>query len=124
VQELFNKIRETKTVAHAGELETSLYLAINPDNVNMKKAEADMSYQMSTHFWSDLAGRKPEKDFKNPLHMTEFWSTVTNNGVKGDPTKASREKGEKVLEVACNELLEIIKELKERKIRKRVKHQI
>ena len=124
VQKLFNEIRETKIVAHAGELETSLYLAINPDNVNMKEAEADMSCSISPHFWSDLTGRKPEKNFKNPVHMTEFWSTVTNNGVKGDPTKASREKGEKVLEVVCNELLEVIKEFKEREIRKRVKHQI
>lgn len=123
VKNVFNQIRESKISAHAGELETSLYLAIEPENVNMEKAEADMSYQMSPHFWSDLTGKKPEEDFKNPLHLTEYWSTVTQNGVKGDPTKASREKGLRVFETACKELLELIKEFKNREIQKRIRHQ-
>jgi creatinine amidohydrolase len=124
VRDIFNKIRGSKISAHAGELETSLYLAINPENVYMEKAETDMSYQMSTHFWSDLTGRKPEKNFKNPLHLTEFWSAVTKNGVKGDPTTATREKGLQVLKIACEELLELIKEFRAREIKNRVRHQI
>jgi len=124
VQKVINKIRESQTVSHAGEMETSLYLAIEPENVDMKKAQKDMTCSHSTHFWSDLANRKPNENFKNAVHLTEFWSTVTRNGVKGDPTKATREKGEKVLEAICKELSELILEFKNREIKKRVRHQL
>ena len=81
-------------------------------------------YHLMPHnFFSDLVGGKPKSGFKNPIHLVEYWSTVTKNGVRGDPTKATAEKGSRILAAAANELVEIISELKERTVRKRAPHQ-
>lgn len=123
VRKAVSEFRESEIASHACELETSLYLAIDPDRVRMDKAEKDMTMPMSAHIYSDLAGGRPGPDFKNPVHLTEYWSTVTQNGVKGDPTKATAEKGRIILEAAANELVEVIRELKARPIRNRIPHQ-
>jgi creatinine amidohydrolase len=117
------EIRESEVTSHACELETSLYLAIDPTPVKMDKAERDITMPMSPHVFSDLAGGKPRSDFKNPVRLTEYWSTVTRNGVRGDPTKATAEKGNIILDTAAKELVEIIHELNDRAVRKRVPHQ-
>jgi creatinine amidohydrolase len=123
VRKLVAEIRESEVTSHACELETSLYLAIDPDPVKMDKAEKDLTMPMSPHIFSDLVGGKPKSGFKNPIHLVEYWSTVTKNGVRGDPTKATAEKGNKILAAAADELVEIISELKERTVRKRAPHQ-
>ena len=123
VREVVAEFRESKTTSHACELETSVYLAVDPDRVKMDKAEKDLTAPISPHFYSDLVGGRPGPEFKNPVHLTEYWSTVTQNGVKGDPTKATAEKGRRVLNAAAKELVEILNELKARGVRKRVPHQ-
>ena len=123
VRKVVAEIRESEVASHACELETSLYLAIDPEPVKMDKAERDITMPMSPHFFSDLVGGKPRSDFKNPVHLMEYWSTVTKNGVRGDPTKATAKKGDAILDAATKELVEIINELKERSVRKRVPHQ-
>lgn len=122
VREVFAPIRESEWVAHACELETSVYLALDPDNVEMDKAEEDTSFNKSPHFWSDLAGAPPA-GYRNAVGLTEFWSTVTKDGVKGDPTKATAEKGRVLLEAAADELVAIIREFRDRPIVPRVAHQ-
>jgi creatinine amidohydrolase len=123
VREAMAGVRESAVASHACELETSLYLAVDPGRVKMDKARKDLTAPMSPHVFSDLMGGRPGPGFKNPVHLTEYWSTVTENGVKGDPTKATAEKGRLILETAARELAEIIIELKARPIRKRVPHQ-
>ena len=123
VRKVVAEIRESEVTSHACELETSLYLAIDPKPVKMNKAARDITMPMSAHFFSDLVGGKPKTSFKNPVHLTEYWSTVTKNGVRGDPTKATAEKGTVILDAASKELVEVLRELKERRIRKRVPHQ-
>ncbi|MBW1695784.1 MAG: creatininase family protein [Deltaproteobacteria bacterium] len=123
VRKVVAEIRESEVTSHACELETSLYLAIDPKPVKMNKAARDITMPMSAHFFSDLVGGKPKTGFKNPVHLTEYWSTVTENGVRGDPTKATAEKGTVILDAASKELVEVLRELKERRIRKRVPHQ-
>lgn len=123
VREAFRRVRESEITAHACELETSVYLAVDESRVYMDRAERDMSYQMSPHFWGDLLGQKPDPSFKNSLWMTEFWSMDTRHGIKGDATKATQEKGRLVLEAAARELEEIIRELRARPVRTRVAHQ-
>jgi creatinine amidohydrolase len=124
VRAAFNPVRESEVTSHACELETSVYLAVDAARVKMDRAARDMTYQMSPHFWGDLAGRKPDPSFKNPVWMTEYWSMDTRDGVKGDPTKATREKGERVLEAGGRELVEIVRELRARPIKQRVPHQV
>ena len=123
VRKVVAEFRESEVASHACELETSLYLAIDPGPVRMDKAERDITVPMSPHFYSDLAGGLPSADSKNAVHLTEYWSTVTQNGVKGDPTKATAEKGQLLLETAAKELTEVVAELKARPIRKRIPHQ-
>jgi creatinine amidohydrolase len=101
-----------------------VYLAVDAGRVKMDLARPDMTYQMSPHFWGDLVGRKPGASFKNPVWMTEYWSADTQHGVKGDPTKATREKGERVIDAGARELVEIVRELRARPIKARVPHQL
>ena len=123
VQAAFNAVRDSEVTAHACEIETSVYLAVDASRVKMDRARRDMTYHMSPHFWGDLAGRKPNPAFKNPVWMTEYWSVDTQNGVKGDPTTATREKGERVVEAGAREIVEIVGELRARPIKDRVPHQ-
>jgi len=122
VREEFAKMRESEWVAHACELETSVYLALDPDNVEMDKAEEDTSFNKSLHFWSDLAGAPPA-GYRNAVGLTEFWSTVTRDGVKGDPTKATAEKGRALVAAAAEELVAIVREFRERPVVRRTAHQ-
>lgn len=116
VQQAFNAVRESEVTSHACELETSVYLALEPESVQMEKAVRDISFRMSPHVWSDLLGKKPSPDFKAPVKMMEHWSTVSETGVRGDATKATAEKGRLVIETAARELSEIVLELKARAI--------
>lgn len=122
VRTAFAPIRESDWVAHACEVETSLYLALDEEYVDMSQARKEDAFEKSPHFWSDLAGAPPD-GFVNPVSLTEYWSTMTVDGVKGDATVASKQKGEIVLAAAASELAEIVLEFKLRPIRPRVARQ-
>jgi creatinine amidohydrolase len=121
VREEIPKFRESEFpggMSHACELETSAYLAIDPEGVDMSKAVKDIQYPKSRFFNHDLAagGAGPS------LGMMEWWSTLTETGVMGDATKATKEKGEQVLRAAAEGLRDIISELSVRQIRRRIDH--
>jgi creatinine amidohydrolase len=118
VQEVVRELRDSTWTGHACELETSLYLAIEPEVVQMDKARADINPFISRHFWADLVGQAPE-GYANPVRLTEYWSTVTATGTLGDPTVATPEKGRAILKAAANELAEVLLELKARPVRSR-----
>jgi creatinine amidohydrolase len=121
VVSLVMKIRDSEFASHACEWETSLYLALGEEFVDMSKAPRDLTYPWSNHFWTDLMGN-PARPHKNRVSMTEYWSTVTVTGAVGDATVATKEKGKKVLEAASDELCEVLRELKERPWNPRVDH--
>jgi len=121
VREEIPRFRESEYpggMAHACELETSAYLAIDPQYVEMDKAVKDIHFPKSRFFHHDLAtgGAGPS------LGMMEWWSTLSETGVMGDATKATRQKGEQVLQAAGEGLRDIICELYEREVRQRVDH--
>lgn len=116
VAKTFNEIRESNVASHACELETAAYLAIDPDAVDMSRAVNDDAYRLSPHIWSDLAGRRPRPDSKTPVQVMEIFSTNSISGVRGDATKATAAKGERLLEVAADEVAEIVTELRAREI--------
>lgn len=122
VQNSVANFRESTWTGHACELETSVYLAADPEHVRMDLAREDINPRMSRHFWSDLVDQSPE-GYGTKVFMTEYWSTVSESGTWGDPTKASAEKGESILSGSSEELAEIILELKARPVRERVPHQ-
>lgn len=116
VMQVFNEVRESDLASHACELETSAYLAIDPDAVDMSQAMADLTFRRSPHVWGDLAGRRPTPESKAPLVMFEHFSAGSISGVRGDPTRATAEKGRLLLEAAARELAEIVVELRAREI--------
>ncbi len=104
-------------MSHACGLETSLMLALRPDLVDMAKAVKDMDHRPSKYF--------PPSDFyhpSGPVTMMPYWSTFSRTGVRGDPTVATREKGEAWLDAAVTGLRGIIGEFGALEIRKRVDH--
>jgi creatinine amidohydrolase len=119
VREVAESLRESERIGgmnHACEFETSMYLAIKPELVDMSKAVHELAHRPSKNYWTDLVGGD------GPLVMMEYWSTLTDSGVMGDPTKASAEKGRKLLEASATGVVELIDEMRARVTRPRKDH--
>lgn len=86
---------------HAGFVETSLMLAIAPKLVRMEKAKRGYIDQKRLHSTYSTFLNNPSS-FK-----------ITKNGVWGDPTKASKIEGKKIISVTIKNLIRSIKELDE-----------
>jgi creatinine amidohydrolase len=121
VKEAVAGFRESERNSHACELETSMYLAVHPERVRMDLAVRELGY-MTPHFWSDLTGHQPYPEFRSPMNMNPYWSSVTESGITGDPTMATAQKGEVMLAAAAEELKLVISELRARPLRPRVDH--
>ena len=80
-------------LGHAGEGETSIMLAINPELVEMKYAK----------------GVVPEL----PSHVQIKWvfEELTPYGATGDPSKATKEKGEKMMKALIDHVASFIEEM-------------
>ena len=96
--------------AHAGEFETSLYLALKPELVEMDKAVDERTPLPPSFSFDLLAGVHPEGSAGRCM---PYWSSLTASGVMGDATKATVEKGRKLLEAGIEGLVELVRELKE-----------
>jgi creatinine amidohydrolase len=80
---------------HAGEIMTSIVLAIRPDLVNMKRAIKEYTKARIETFDQVLSSKVKFKDrVVTVYHRSD---EVTESGVMGDPTEATKEKGEKIL---------------------------
>ena len=100
----FEKIRESKVIAHADEFETSLYLHLAPERVRMDLAVEDND-RMGKFVSSDSTGNYP-------VRFNDFWGRWTETGVHGDATKGTAEKGRILFEAAVSGLVELIDELR------------
>jgi creatinine amidohydrolase len=108
VREAAESLRESEKIGgmnHACEFETSLYLALRPDLVDMSKAVHELSHNPTKNYWTDLIGGD------GPLTMMEPWSSLSESGVMGDATKATAEKGRALLDAAANGIVELIDEM-------------
>jgi len=94
---------ETPNDVHAGEIETSTALAVRPQLVDMASA-ARFVPQFSSRYLDFTARRSVEWYART--------ARISPSGVLGDPTRASREKGEKMWEVMVKNLVELVEELK------------
>jgi creatinine amidohydrolase len=94
---------------HAAELETSLYLHIDPEHVEMDEAIRDVSYPSTPYFYATGLAEDPD-DASTPVSMMEWWTTISSAGIKGDATLASAEKGEKLLAAAVAGLDAVLEE--------------
>jgi creatinine amidohydrolase len=93
-------------LSHACELETSLYLALDPELVQMDKAVREIP-EWNELVWNDWPGG-------GPLSYWPHWSAFTESGVMGDPTVATAEKGRVWLERACAEAASFMAEVARR----------
>lgn len=128
VMEAVKEFRESEIsgMAHACEFETSLYLALKPELVQMDKAvnETKTRYT-SKHFWSDLIGASSSRTTglaPTPVALMEWWSSISETGTMGEARSATKEKGEKLLEACIQGLIEVVREFAERPIPQRVDH--
>ena len=98
----FREVQETPVVAHADELETSLYLHLAPERVRLDRARAG----------GDVTGVYLSSDSTSnyPVRFNDYWGRWTQIGVHGDPTAASADKGALVYEAAVSKLVEIVDE--------------
>lgn len=90
-----------KEFDHAGEVETSLVLAIAPGLARMDKARPN----------SRPLNKKSKAAYSALTNAPGSFVKITGNGVWGDPRKASAEKGEKLLAEITGGLAKIISEL-------------
>lgn len=98
---------------HAGEMETSLYLHIAEEYVDMDQAVEDIYYPDNPIFYTEnLAGEKRE-DATTSVTIQEWWSAMSETGVKGDASLATAEKGEVLLEEAVRGLNNILDAFRE-----------
>ncbi len=103
------EVRESgkQGMAHAGELETSVYLHLAPDKVEMDKAVKDIGMPESEFVWMDLMQG-------SPVRLMDEWTRFSKSGVYGDATIATAEKGEKVFEAVVSAFGRLVNEYKNR----------
>lgn len=105
--ERFEEIRESAPggMGHAGEMETSVMLALHPDLVRTDLLAPDGEAQRC---------RFDHKDMLEPGRVGQFrlWNEWSRGGVIGDPTIANAEKGDLFIEAAADAIGELIEDLK------------
>ena len=93
-------------MAHACEFETSIVLFLDPDHVDMSKAKKEISFKKTKYTWYDLLEWPP-------VFMPERFEEQTKSGVIGDPTLATREKGERLVSAAIERLADFLVQFRE-----------
>jgi len=107
-KETIEQIRESERpggMAHACELETSLYLYLDPARVQMDKAKKEIGISPTRFIWMDLL-------MSSPVLLMDRWTRFSKTGVAGDPTLATAEKGKKVFEAVVTALIDLVREFK------------
>ncbi len=92
-------------IAHAGELETSVYLHLNGDAVQMEQAQKNFHFPESSFFYHDLNGM-------GPINMAPWHSMISDDGTVGDPTVASAEKGRRWFDAAVQSMIGLVREFR------------
>lgn len=94
--------KEKQLGIHAGDAETSLMLSILPDCVKMEAAVAEYPSGLPEDSLLTMEGKLPFA-----------WTTrdLSQTGVLGDPTVATKEKGERILESVSDGWVRVIKDI-------------
>jgi creatinine amidohydrolase len=112
-KEFFPKWRESKFpggCAHACELETSMYLYLDGDNVRkdlIKNGNISFNEEGSPFNWVDLFAA-------GPATVVSWTSSYSDTGVLGEPELATAEKGRQVYEEAVKQLVRFVNYWKDR----------
>ncbi|TVR14271.1 MAG: creatininase family protein [Phormidium sp. GEM2.Bin31] len=92
--------QEVQQAMHAGDAETSLMLALMPEQVRMKQAVTEYPPQQPGRLGC-----------KGPLTFSWLSHDISTSGVVGDATAASQEKGEAILDLLATGWCELIEEV-------------
>jgi creatinine amidohydrolase len=94
--------KELELGIHAGDAETSLMLAILPEQVKMTDAVTEYPQNLPTDSVLSMEGKLPFA-----------WATkdLSQSGVMGDPTTATKEKGDRIWESLANGWVQTIKDI-------------
>jgi creatinine amidohydrolase/Fe(II)-dependent formamide hydrolase-like protein/7-cyano-7-deazaguanine synthase in queuosine biosynthesis len=98
------EMADTPNDVHAGEIETSMSLATRPDLVKMDVARK---------FIPKFSSRYLNFTSKRSVGWYAHTSKISRTGVLGDPTKADRDKGERMWSVMITRLVEFVEDLKD-----------
>lgn len=103
---------EEGTIKHAAEWETSLMLAIDEKNVDKERIVRDPKAVHAVHVKTKYAARDElgGKQFGTKVMFAEKNVDYSINGVVGDPSLATKDKGEKLLEIHARSVKEFIVE--------------
>ncbi len=106
--EQIETIRETPHggIGHAGEMETSMVMAVRPELVHDDQMEPDGRPPASEFVWKDITKG-------GSVSTYETFAQLTHHGGFGDPTLASAEKGEKFFAAIVDRLALVIEDLQE-----------
>ena len=89
---------------HAGEFETSLMLAVDPDLVDLSVAQATYPVGATPHLRTDL--------FESSVVATyRDFAALSSSGTLGDPTLATVEAGQRGLAIAAEAVAAVIDEM-------------
>jgi len=108
-----------ESVDHAGEFETSVYLHLSPELVQMDRVVDEMVSAQDGPAW-----RFPNMSNQTPVHFMDWWSRMSNSGVNGKPSLATPEKGHAIVEFAIDALTGFAQEFKTMSVPPRVDHKI
>lgn len=102
-------IRDTELggMGHAGEFETSLMLHLRPELVETELTEGTNMDEPYPRGIDDLVAG-------GPLSVYRDFSKYSESGAIGDPTAASAEKGERILDLLCDEMEDVLTRMHER----------
>ncbi|MER3493121.1 MAG: creatinine amidohydrolase [Mastigocladus sp. ERB_26_2] len=94
--------KELELGIHAGDAETSLMLAILPEQVKMADAVTEYPLNLPTDSVLSMEGKLPFA-----------WATkdLSQSGVMGDPTTATKEKGDRIWESLADGWVKTIKDI-------------
>jgi creatinine amidohydrolase len=93
---------------HACEWETSEYLYLRPDLVKMDKIKDEIAAERGGPRWL-----YPSLQGDTPVKFMNFWSCMSASGVNGTPSRATSEKGEKMIELSLARLVDIAREFRD-----------
>lgn len=96
--------QEKQLGIHAGDAETSIMLALLPDRVKMERAIAEYPPTQPEGSLLSMEGK-----------LSFAWATkdLSKSGVVGDPTTATKEKGDRILESVSDGWVKVIQDIYE-----------
>ena len=120
-KEFMTKWRESKFpggCAHACELETSMYLYLDEDNVRKDKIKSEpISFNEENNPFNYI-----DLMCQGPATIVSWTSSYTQSGVQGEAELATKEKGKAAYEEAVKRLVELVTWFKDRPKDQRESH--